>query len=100
MVMFGGVAAKVNGHIFAGLFQRSTMLWLSDADRAKALALDGAAPFDPMGDGKRTSDKVMLPEDMMDEPAQLARWIRKACATADAQPPKKPKPKPKKKKAG
>ena len=26
MKMFGGVAAKVNGHIFAGLFGRSTML--------------------------------------------------------------------------
>src|SRR5262249_45064463 len=52
MKMFGGVAAKVNGHIFAGLFGRSTMLLLTEPDRAEALALQGAAPFDPMGDGR------------------------------------------------
>jgi hypothetical protein len=94
LTMFGGVAAKVNGHIFAGLFARSTMLWLSDADRAAALALDGAAPFDPMGDGRR-SDKVMLPETMMRKPGELKRWIAKAFAYAAAQPPKAPKPKKK-----
>ena len=47
--MFGGIAAKVNGNLFAGLFGRSTMVLLSDADRTAALALDGAEPFDPMG---------------------------------------------------
>ena len=31
MKMFGGVAAKVNGHIFAGLFGRSTMLLLPES---------------------------------------------------------------------
>jgi hypothetical protein len=69
--MFGGVAAKVNGNLFAGLFGRSTMLALPEPDRARALALDGAAPFDPMGDGRLRSDKVMLPEKMMRDPAAL-----------------------------
>src|SRR5262245_41864995 len=46
--MFGGVAAKVNGHLFAGLFGRSTMVWLPESERAAALSLEGAAPFDPM----------------------------------------------------
>ena len=59
--MFGGVAAKVNGHLFAGLFGLSTMVQLAEPDRAAALALEGAAPFDPMGDGRVRSDKVMLP---------------------------------------
>jgi len=61
MQMFGGVAAKVNGNVFAGLFGRSTMVWLAEPDRAAALALVGAAPFDPMGDGRARSDKIMLP---------------------------------------
>src|ERR1700677_4162052 len=74
MKMFGGVAAKVNGHIFAGLFARSVMLWLAEPERAEALALPGAAPFDPMGDGRAT-DKVMLPERLMSKPAELRRWI-------------------------
>jgi hypothetical protein len=86
--MFGGIAAKVNGHIFAGLFGRSTMVWLPEDERAAALALDGAAPFDPMGDGRARSDKVMLPEGLMNAPAELRRWIARAFKGAAALPPK------------
>src|SRR5437868_3338472 len=75
MKMFGGVAAKVNGNIFAGLFGRSTMLALPEPLRAKALALEGASRFDPMGNGKVISEKVMLPEAMMSEPRALREWI-------------------------
>jgi TfoX/Sxy family transcriptional regulator of competence genes len=92
-LMFGGVAASVNGHLFAGLFGRSTMIWLDDAGRAEALALEGAAPFDPMGDGRMRSDKVMLPEAMMDEPDELRRWVGRAFAAAAKLPPKAAKPK-------
>jgi TfoX/Sxy family transcriptional regulator of competence genes len=92
MKMFGGVAAKVNGHIFAGLFGRSTMLLLPESERAEALALDGAAPFDPMGDGRARSDKVMLPERMMRDPAALRSWIARAFRAAAALPPKGSKP--------
>jgi TfoX/Sxy family transcriptional regulator of competence genes len=92
MKMFGGVAAKVNGHVFAGLFGRSTMLLLPERERAEALALDGAAPFDPMGDGRARSDKVMLPERMMRDPAALRSWIARAFKAAAALPPKAAKP--------
>ena len=90
--MFGGVAAKVNGHIFAGLFGRSTMVWLAEPERARALALPGAAMFDPMGDGRARSDKVMLPERMMRDPAALRSWIARAFRAAAALPPKATKP--------
>lgn len=96
--MFGGIAASVNGHIFAGLFGRSAMLWLPDAARAEALALEGAAPFDPMGDGRR-SDKVMLPEAMMDDAPELRAWIARAFAGASKLAPKAAKKKPVKKAA-
>jgi TfoX/Sxy family transcriptional regulator of competence genes len=85
--MFGGVAATVNGNLFAGLFGRSTMIWLPEADRPSALALEGAAPFDPMGNGRR-SDKVMLPESMMRRPAELRRWVARAYEGAAALPKK------------
>jgi len=39
--MFGGVVAKVNGHVFAGLFGRSVMISLPPDLRAEALALEG-----------------------------------------------------------
>jgi TfoX/Sxy family transcriptional regulator of competence genes len=99
MQMFGGVAAKVNGHIFAGLFARSTMVWLPEALRAEALALEGAALFDPMGDGRARSDKVMLPERFMQDPPELRRWIKRAFDAAAKLPAKAAKKSPAKKAA-
>ncbi len=97
--MFGGLAAKVNGNIFAGLFGRSTMIWLPEDERAEALALEGAEYFDPMGDGKRRSDKVMLPEAMMEEPQELRQWLARSFRAAAKLPPKAKKPTAKKKTA-
>jgi hypothetical protein len=77
-----GIAAKVNGNLFAGLFGRSAMVWLPEGDRARALALPGAAPFDPMGDGRARSDKVMLPESFMSKPAELRRWLERSFKAA------------------
>jgi TfoX/Sxy family transcriptional regulator of competence genes len=91
--MFGGVAAKVHGNFFAGLFGRSTIVWLPEAERAEALALEGASYFDPMADGRRRSDKVMLPERMMREPAKLRAWVARSFAAAAALPPKAEKKK-------
>jgi len=87
--MFGGIAAKVNGYIFAGLFGRSALVWLGEEERAQALSLEGAGLFDPMGNGRKHSDKVMLPEQMMDEPDELRLWLARALRFAAAMPPKK-----------
>lgn len=92
--MFGGVAAKVNGHFFAGLFGRSTMVQLAEPERAAALALEGAGLFDPMGDGRVRSDKVMLPESMMEDLEELRAWINRAFKTAAALPRKAEKVSP------
>jgi TfoX/Sxy family transcriptional regulator of competence genes len=86
--MFGGVAARVDGHVFAGLFGRSTMVLLPEPDRAAALALEGAALFDPMGNGRARSDKVMLPESVMAKPTELRRWVARAFKSAAALPAK------------
>jgi hypothetical protein len=96
MKLFGGVAAKVNGNVFAGLFGRSTMVWLQGEDKATALALEGAALFDPMGNGRVMSEKVMLPEAMMADPAELRRWIARAFKAAAKLPRKAAKTPPKK----
>jgi TfoX/Sxy family transcriptional regulator of competence genes len=93
--LFGGIGAKVNGNFFAGLFGLSTMIWLPEDERGDALALPGAAPFDPMGDGRK-SDKVMLPEKLMKQPAELKRWLARAFKAALELPPKKEKAKKKK----
>ncbi|HET9624006.1 MAG TPA: TfoX/Sxy family protein [Kofleriaceae bacterium] len=94
LLMFGGVAAKVNGHLFAGLFARSVIVGLSDADRAEALALDGAAYFDPWGDGRMQSQKILLPDDVMEEPRELRAWLARAFAYTAGLPPKRAAKKP------
>jgi TfoX/Sxy family transcriptional regulator of competence genes len=92
--MFGGIAARVNGHIFAGLFGRSTIVQLPEPDRAEALALEGAGPFDPMGNGRVMSQKVMLPESIMADEEELRAWISRAFQAALALPPKAEKKRP------
>jgi hypothetical protein len=89
--MFGGLAAKVNGHLFGGTFGRSVMLLLSEADRKAALALPGAAPFDPMGNGAMRGDKVQMPEAVMTDAAALKRWVKKAFDHAVTLPAKQAK---------
>jgi hypothetical protein len=86
--MFGGLAAKVNGHIFAGLFGLSAIVDLDEPTKAQALALPGADYFDPMGDGRRRSDKVMLPVAFMRDPAKLRAWFAKAHAYVTSLPEK------------
>ncbi|MFN0250246.1 MAG: TfoX/Sxy family protein [Kofleriaceae bacterium] len=86
--MFGAAAAKVNGYMFGGLFARSFMVKLGDADYAAALTLDGAEPFDPMGSGRVMSNTVMMPESLMDEPAEMTAWLQKALDYSLSLPPK------------
>lgn len=86
--MFGGVAAKVNGQMFAGLFGRGAIVKLSAEDQQAALAIDGAEMFDPMGNGRIMHDTVLLPESVMDEPDELRSWLRKALDHTGALPAK------------
>lgn len=90
--MFGGVVAKVNGHMFAGLFGRGAIVKLSAEDCRHALALDGATMFDPMGNRRVMDETVLLPESVMDEPAELKRWLRKALDHTATRPPKLRRP--------
>lgn len=88
--MFGGVAAKVNGQMFGGLFARSAIAKLSPDDQKAALALDGAQYFDPMGNGRIMRDTVHLPDSIMDEPDELRAWLQRAFDYTSTLPAKKP----------
>jgi TfoX/Sxy family transcriptional regulator of competence genes len=90
--MFGGVAAKVNGQMFAGLFARGAVVKISAADQRVALALDGAEMFDPMGNGRIMRDTVFLPESVIDDRDELRGWLRKALDYTAALPAKKKGP--------
>jgi TfoX/Sxy family transcriptional regulator of competence genes len=86
--MFGGIAAKVNGMMFSGLFARSVMAKLSPVDQQEAMKLDGSAPFDPMGNGRVMLDTLLLGEEVMDDPRVLRDWLRRSFAFALTLPPK------------
>ena len=90
--MFGGVAAKVKGRMFAGLFARTAIVKLSPADQKAALALDGAVPFDPMGNGRVMTNTVQLPDDVMENTEELESWLRRAFDYAVTLPEKQKKP--------
>jgi len=62
---------------------------IAELDRRAALAIDGAAMFDPMGTGRIMHDTALLPESVMDEPDELRAWLRKALDYTATQPPKK-----------
>ena len=89
LAMFGGIAGLVNGNMFGGLFGRSAIAKLGDADYAAAMKLDGSEPFDPMGRGHVMTSTVLLAESVMDEPTELRDWLRKAFDHAVTLPPKK-----------
>jgi TfoX/Sxy family transcriptional regulator of competence genes len=91
--MFGGVAAKVNGQMFAGLFGRSALVKISAGDQQTALAMDGATMFDPMGNGRIMRDTVLLAESVMAEPDELRGWLRRALDYTASLPAKKARPK-------
>lgn len=90
--MFGGVAAKVNGQMFAGLFARGAVVKLSEPDQIAALAIDGATMFDPMGNGRVMRDTVFLPESVMEERDEFRGWLRKALDFTAGLPAKKTRP--------
>jgi TfoX/Sxy family transcriptional regulator of competence genes len=89
--MFGATAATVNGRLFGGLFARSAMVRLDPDGQREALALDGAEPFDPMGNKRVMADTVLLPETIMDEPDELRQWLARALAYTATLPPKQKK---------
>jgi TfoX/Sxy family transcriptional regulator of competence genes len=90
--MFGGVAAKVNGQMFAGLFARGAVVKISAEDQRVALAIDGAEMFDPMGNGRIMRDTVFLPDSVIDDRDELRGWLRKALDYTAKLPAKKKRP--------
>ena len=92
--MFGCPAYFTGGNLFAGVWQETLMLRLSEDDRA-AVTAAGGGPFEPMP-GRPMKEYVALPPSMVADPDAAAAWVRKAAAYAASLPPKKKKPRRKK----
>jgi TfoX/Sxy family transcriptional regulator of competence genes len=92
--MFGCPAYFTGGNMFAGVWQETMMLRLSEEDRAKVAAA-GGRPFEPMP-GRVMREYVALPPDMVADRDAAAAWVGKAAAYAASLPPKAKKPRKKK----
>jgi len=92
--MFGCPAYFTGGNMFAGVWQETMMLRLSEDDRAEVIAAGGAA-FEPMP-GRPMKEYVALPASLVADPEAAAAWVRKAAAYAASLPPRKKKPRKKK----
>ena len=96
--MFGYPCAFIKGYMFAGIHQESMFLRLSSEDREALLAIEGAAPFQPMPN-RIMKEYVTIPQSIIESETDLNRWIKKSIHYTNTLPPKKPKPKKKARKA-
>ena len=92
--MFGCPAYFTGGNLFAGVWQETMMLRLSEDERAEVTAA-GGRPFEPMP-GRAMREYVALPPKMMADRDVAGLWVRKAAAYAASLPPKEKKPRKKK----
>ena len=89
---FGYPCLYVGGNMVSGLFQSSWHVRLGPAETAELLALDGAAPFEPMP-GRPMTGFTLLPQAIVEDDAAIRRWVERAIAFGATMPAKVPKPK-------
>jgi hypothetical protein len=74
--------------MMGGLFQRQLQVRLPEDARSNALALPGAAIFEPMA-GRPMREYVCLPDKVIADRAQLNAWLTEALEYVATLPPKK-----------
>ncbi len=84
--MFGGRGAYAYDRMFASLWRGGLALKLSPGMQATALALPGARRLQYGEDQPVSKDKVVLPAEVVDNPAALAEWVQHSIEFTIAQP--------------
>ncbi len=93
-LMFGYPSLTVGGNMVTGLFGSSWNVRLGGAELAEVLALDGAAPFEPMP-GRPMTGYALLPPAVIADDDAIRHWVGRAVAYGASLPPKTPKAKAK-----
>lgn len=89
---FGYPCLYVGGNMVSGLYESGWFVRLGGDATTEALALDGAAPFEPMP-GRPMTGYTILPESVIDDDAAIRLWVERAIDYGATLPPKAPKPK-------
>jgi hypothetical protein len=92
---FGYPCLYVGGNMVSGLFQSSWHVRLGPAETAELLAIEGAAPFEPMP-GRPMTGFTLLPPSIIDDDVAIRAWVQRAIDYGATLPPKVPKTKSKK----
>jgi len=94
--MFGGLTFFADGLAFA-LVAHETLYFKVDDTNRPDFVVAGKGPFLPFGDPEKPMQYYELPEEVLEDPDELAIWMTKAIAVAGrakAKPASKPKAKP------
>jgi DNA transformation protein len=79
--MFGGVGVYA-GELFFALIADDTLYFKVDASTRPEFEARGMGPFRPFGDAGGTMQYYQVPEDVLEDPEALRRWVEKALAVA------------------
>ncbi|WLT29982.1 TfoX/Sxy family protein [Geothrix sp. PMB-07] len=79
--MFGGLTFFADGRAFALVAEETLYFKVDDSNRSDFVAA-GMGPFLPFGDPERPMQYYQLPEEVLEDPDQLAEWMAKAIAVA------------------
>ena len=80
--MFGGVGVYAGQRFFALIDDDTLFLKVDDTTRP-AFESRGMGPFRPSGDGGETMQYYQVPEDVLEDPTELAVWALKAVEVAN-----------------
>lgn len=85
--MFGYPAAFVGGNLTTSLHEDRWIVRLPDEARTELLAIDGAAPFEPMP-GRPMKGYVVVPPAVLADADALGAWVERAIAYVRTLPSK------------
>ncbi len=87
-LMFGAPVFMINRNMFAGIFENSIFIRLSEKDRAGIQRkYAGARPFEPVK-GHTMKEYVVLPGEIYTTTKTLQEWLKLSHAYAASLPPK------------
>lgn len=79
--MFGGVGVYA-GELFFALIDDDLVYFKADEENRPAFEARGMGPFMPGGEGGEIMQYYQLPEDVLEDPAELGVWMEAAVAVA------------------
>jgi TfoX/Sxy family transcriptional regulator of competence genes len=87
-LMFGNVAAFLNGNLFMGLYGNDFLLRLPEKEVLALIEGEGASRFEPVK-GRVMKGYVLVPRSWWKEAGILQTWIKRSMELAGTLPPKR-----------